>query len=188
MSFGDPNAWSSRCTRIEPLPRPKRSTWRGTRADRVLDRFSCAGEHVRGRVRRELCRRCRPHHRRHRRRFRQRPRCRLRPRLYFSRPCRRCRPHHHRQSPPLPSPPPLSPRTSSPAPSPPPPPASLSSTAIAAASPADGNWPASGRTATCRSSRCTSAARLRSWLAQCATRSHRTRICRKLAFSNGWES
>ena len=47
---GDPNAWSSRCTRIEPLPRPKRSTWRGTRADRVRDRFSCAGEHVRGRV------------------------------------------------------------------------------------------------------------------------------------------
>ena len=54
VSFGDPNAWSSRCTRIEPLPRPKRSTWRGMRADRVLDRFSCAGEHVRGRVRREL--------------------------------------------------------------------------------------------------------------------------------------
>ena len=54
VSLSVPNAWSSRCTRIEPLPRPKRSTWRGMRADRVRDRFSCAGEHVRGRVRRKL--------------------------------------------------------------------------------------------------------------------------------------
>ena len=45
VSLGDLNACCAPCTRIEPLPRPNPSTWRQTRADRVCDRFSRAGEH-----------------------------------------------------------------------------------------------------------------------------------------------
>ena len=51
VSFGGLNACCARWTRLYPLPRPKRSLWRGMRADRLRDRFARTGERDGSRMR-----------------------------------------------------------------------------------------------------------------------------------------